>query len=414
MKRKAICKKEFVMQKNYRSVIWGILLGFFIFHGILEDTVTVLSFFDECIGLLCIPMAAFDYWRNRKEGKCHFISGNRRMEFILLILFFCVGILGNVLYHFQPVWVVAFSAVLSTKFFMILLTAGFLQKYMPIDLQENEFIVEILSILWFTYYGVSLLFKEYLIMPEAWDVCAKSTLLFALLIFCKHRKVWLYRACLLMMIAMLVLSGKEKSYGAIFAFIVLYYMIVHRKVQTKVRYILYMAVPVVILAWDKIYYYYIQGHGKYAKSIMTSISLQIAKDYFPIGTGFGTFGSTYAAKSYSPVYYLYGIADNPELGVNSKQYLTDLFWPILFGETGILGTLLYCSLIFILFIRIQRVFYYNKTKYLLLIYMFIFMMMTTFSEAGFMQPVVMVYAFVMGALLEEYEEKRNQKMKYFD
>ena len=46
--------------------------------------------------------------------------------------------------------------------------------------------------------------------------------------------------------------------------------------------------------------------------------------------------------------------------------------------------------------------------------MFVFMMMTTFTEAGFMQPMVMVFAYVMGMLLEEYEEKRKQKMKYFE
>ena len=70
-------------------------------------------------------------------------------------------------------------------------------------------------------------------------------------------------------------------------------------------------------------------------------------------------------------------------------------------------------MILLLFVQIQRVYFYSKKKYFLLIYMFIFMMMTTFSEAGFMQPMVMVFAFIMGTVLEEYEEKRNQKMKYF-
>lgn len=400
------------MQKRYQLIIWSILLGFFVFHGVLEDTVPVLSFFDEGIGLLCIPFAVYDYWKNR--GKNHrFLPGSRHWEFILLILFLLTGMVGSVIYRFQPAWIVAVSAVLSTKFFLILLTAGYLQKYMPIDLRMQELIVEIISLLWFAYYGIALLFADSLVIPEAWDICAKSTLLFALLIFCEHKRKWLYRSCLFLMILMLILSGKEKSYGAILIFVILYYLIVHRKVQTKLRYILYMAVPVVLLAWNKIYFYYVEGHGHYAKSIMTSTALRIAKDYFPIGTGFGTFGSTYAAKYYSPVYHIYGIAENPELGEQTRMYLTDVFWPILLGENGILGTLLYCGLILTLFIRIQRVFYYEKTKYFLLIYMLVFMMMTTFSEAGFMQPMVMVYAFVMGILLEEYEEKKKQKMKYF-
>lgn len=401
------------MNKRVTTVLWGLLIGIFIFHGVLENIVLPISVFDESIGLLCFPLAIFDYFKNR-TGQQARMNKSRRMELLLLAAFFVCGLLGNIIYRYQPAWVVLLSAVLAAKFFMILLSAGYIQKYWGLQLEEQELMIQILSLLWFAYFGLSQLWPQYFPAPEAWDVCAKSALLFALLIFCEHKKVWLYRICLFLMVFMLVLSGKEKAYGAILLAAVLYYLIVHKKVQTKVRYILYLAVPVVLLGWEKIYYYYIEGHGRYAKSVMTGASLQIMRDYFPIGTGFGTFGSTYAMKQYSPVYYMYGIAENPELGVESKKYLTDLFWPILFGETGVLGTLIYCALILLLFLQIQRIYFYNKKKYFLLIYLFIFMLMTTFTEAGFMQPMVMIYAFVMGILLEEYEEKRSQKMKYFE
>lgn len=401
------------MKKKYNTFFWAIILGIFVFHGILEDTLPALNVFDECIGALCFPLAAYDFLKTHKQQVTKH-TANRRMQLILLTLFLLCGLLGNALYQYQPLWIAAVSAVLSTKFFMILLAAGYLQKYIPIKLEEQEVPVEILSILWFLYYGASLIWKDYLVAPEAWDICAKSTLLFALLIFCQHKKVWLNRVCLGLMLIMLIFSGKEKAYGAILVFALLYYIIVYKKVQTKVRYFLYMAIPVALLAWDKIYYYYIEGRGRFAKSIMTATSLQIAKDYFPIGTGFGTFGSTYAASNYSPVYYLYGIAENPELGVQSKMYLKDQFWPILLGENGVLGTVIYGILLLLLFTQIQRVYYYQKKKYFLLIFFYVFLLMTTFSEAGFMQPMVMIYAFVMGILLEEYEEKRNQKLKYFE
>ena len=400
------------MNKKFNAFFWAILLGIFTFHGILENTVPILSVFDECVGLLCIPMAAFDFLKTHKQQASRH-TVNRRLQLVFLGLFLLCGLAGNVIYRFQPLWVAAVSAVLSMKFFLILLAAGYLQKYIPITLEEQGRPIAIISILWFLYYGASLLWKNVLIAPEAWDICAKSMLLFALLIFCKQENVWLKRICLALMLLMLIFCGKEKAYGAILVFALLYYLIVYKKVQTKVRYFLYLAVPVALLAWDKIYYYYVEGRGRFAKSIMTTTSFQIAKDYFPIGTGFGTFGSTYAASNYSPVYYLYGIADNPELGVNSKMYLTDQFWPILLGETGILGTVLYGILLLLLFTQIQRIFYYQKKKYFLMIFLYVFLLMTTFSEAGFMQPMVMIYAFVMGILLEEYEEKKNQKLQYF-
>ena len=398
---------------NSKKAIWTLLLGILIFHGVLEDMIPILKIFDECIALLCFPLALIDYIKT-KGNKATRLAKSRRIELALLVAFLLCGLTGNILYKFQPAWVVVASAVLAAKFFMILLSAGYIQKYLQINLQEQEFSIEILSLLWFGYYTLSLALPEWFVRPEAWDICAKSALLFALLIFCNHKRIWLYRISLLLMITMLVLCGKEKAYGAMLVFVVLYYVIVHKKVQTKVRYILYMAVPVALLAWDKIYLYYIQGQAKYPKSLMTNASLNIAKDYFPIGTGFGTFGSTYAASHYSPVYYLYGIAENNYMNEETKMYLKDVFWPILFGETGILGTIIYCGLILILFVQIQRVYYYDKKKYMLLIFMFVYMLITTFSEAGFMQPMVMVFAFVMGTLLEEYEEKRSYKMRYFE
>ena len=399
--------------ENRQKYIWTVLLGLFVFHGILEDTIPILNIFDEVIALLCFPLAFIDFHKT-KGNRTTRLAKSKRIELILLVAFLLCGLLGNILYQFQPLWVVAASAVLSAKFFMILLSAGYMQKILQINIQEQELAVEILSLLWFGYYILSLIFSGILTQPVEWDICAKSSLLFALLIFCNHKKVWLYRVSLLFMIVMLILSGKEKAYGAMLVFVILYYLIVHKKVQTKVKYILYMAVPVFLMAWDKIYLYYIQGNARYPKSLMTNASLKIAKDYFPIGTGFGTFGSTYAANHYSPVYYMYGIAENSYMNEETKMYLTDVFWPILFGETGVLGTLIYCGLILILFVQIQRLYYYDKKKYMLLIFMFVYMLITTFSEAGFMQPMVMVFAFVMGTLLEEYEEKRNFAMRYFE
>lgn len=400
------------MTKKSNTAIWTAIFVLFIFHSVLESLFFGFRIFDEIIALMCIPLAAYDYLKN-KRAKGIRVTKLKKAELLLLALFLLCGLLGNAIYQYQPLWVVAFSAILAVKFFMILLTAGYLQKLWQVELEEQGLVVQIVSIAWFLYFALSLLWPEVIVAPKAWDICAKSSILFALLIYCNRQRVWLYRICVLLMVAMLFLSGKEKAYGAILIFGLFYYLIVHRKLQTKVRYIFYMAIPIAILAWDKIYYYYVEGNGRFAKSIMTSTSIQIAKDYFPIGTGFGTFGSNYAKEVYSPVYYLYGIAENGALGAESKLYLTDLFWPILFGETGVIGTILYVGLMILLFVQVQRVFFYNKKKYFLLIFMYVFMLMTTFTEAGFMQPMVMVFAFIMGMVLQEYEEKRKEKMKYF-
>ncbi|GAA1944268.1 hypothetical protein GCM10009776_02560 [Microbacterium deminutum] len=77
-----------------------------------------------------------------------------------------------------------------------------------------------------------------------------------------------------------------------------------------------------------------------ARSRLTAGGWQIASNYFPLGVGFGRYGSATAADYYSPEYTklgfdgIYGIGSGPEMG----KYLNDTQWPALLGETGWLGT----------------------------------------------------------------------------
>ena len=384
-----------------------------LFQDILGQRVPILYYADEIIALFCIPCICMEFIK-REKGKNMGSIRSRLEMLVLLLAFLLYGLCGNIIYQYQPWDVVLISVVLSSKFFMIILTAGFIQRNAHLDLSECERTYEILAIALFGYSLFSMLFPGHLVKPSQWDLCAKAAVLCGLLIFANHKNALWNKMCVLLMLALLVLSGKEKAYAAIMLFALLFYLLVQKKVRAKLIYIFFMAIPVILIAWNKIDYYYIQGHDRYAKSIMTETSLKIARDYFPFGTGFGTFASTYAAKHYSPVYFLYGLAENAELGVDSRLYLNDYFWQLVLGETGILGAILYCGMILLLFCQIQKLYHYDKKRYFLLIFLFIFVLMTTFSEAGFMDPLTMIYAFVIGVLLEEYDQKRDKKLKYLD
>ncbi|WP_243075655.1 hypothetical protein [Microbacterium sp. SS28] len=78
-----------------------------------------------------------------------------------------------------------------------------------------------------------------------------------------------------------------------------------------------------------------------ARSRLTDGGLGVAQTYFPLGVGFGRYGSATAADYYSPEYirlgfqYIYGIGS----GIGMGKYLNDTQWPALLGETGWLGTI---------------------------------------------------------------------------
>ena len=86
--------------------------------------------------------------------------------------------------------------------------------------------------------------------------------------------------------------------------------------------------------------YYGEGQVS-ARSRLAAGGSQIANEYFPLGVGFGRYGSATAADYYSPEYlklgfdHIRGISNEPGMG----KYLNDTQWPALLGETGWLGTI---------------------------------------------------------------------------
>jgi hypothetical protein len=86
---------------------------------------------------------------------------------------------------------------------------------------------------------------------------------------------------------------------------------------------------------------YIVAGDTSARTLLTRDSFAVAAEHFPLGAGFGRFGSEIAAQNYSPEYVargypaIWGLGPTKETG----QFLTDTEWPAIIGETGLLGAI---------------------------------------------------------------------------
>lgn len=72
---------------------------------------------------------------------------------------------------------------------------------------------------------------------------------------------------------------------------------------------------------------------------------KIAIDFFPLGSGFGSFGSGINRYEYSDLFYRYRL--NGIWGLSSREsyFINDVFWPHLIAEVGILGLIFYLFVI---------------------------------------------------------------------
>lgn len=72
-------------------------------------------------------------------------------------------------------------------------------------------------------------------------------------------------------------------------------------------------------------------------------AVAIATDHFPLGGGMGRYASWMSRVEYSPLYEEYGLSDIRGLREDASMFATDTFWPMILGETGVVGALGYVA-----------------------------------------------------------------------
>lgn len=92
-----------------------------------------------------------------------------------------------------------------------------------------------------------------------------------------------------------------------------------------------------------------------ARFILASTSVKIANNYFPIGSGFATFGSEMSRRYYSSLYVKYGFNEIYGLSENFSGYITDNYWPMLIAQTGYVGAISIGLLLLRIFNEINNV-----------------------------------------------------------
>jgi len=99
--------------------------------------------------------------------------------------------------------------------------------------------------------------------------------------------------------------------------------------------VLAMAPPLAAFVGADVEQYVLQDS---ARSTLTVGSVDVAGEYFPLGAGFGRYGSFPAGENYSPEYAARDFDQVYGLGRDENgMFLNDTQWPAIIGETGWLG-----------------------------------------------------------------------------
>lgn len=218
-----------------------------------------------------------------------------------------------------------------------------------------------------------------------------------------------------------LLSMRTKVISSI-VIIAMYEAVANKKINIKKILIAIIVLLIMALTFKDVVYntyilYFTNTEGVSARQALLTNSIEIIKDYFPLGVGFGKYGSWYARVYYSEYYYKYNMTKIYGLSPDGAFFGTDSFWSGIFGETGILGSVVYILLLLYIFKMLKEKNKGNKSIYVQwAILILIQTICESMGEPSFNSPPQNIFvAFVIGLALSNKKEKKegNEKNSIF-
>lgn len=180
--------------------------------------------------------------------------------------------------------------------------------------------------------------------------------------FEKKKKSSFYIILILILIAS-TLKGPQ----LLFVLIYLYYKNVNN--YKFLRYMRIFIFPIVIIIGFLISNYQIQNYfvnENSARYKLTEKAFVTANNYFPLGSGFATYGSEMSRRYYSKLYYDYHFNEIYGLNPVYSSYLNDNYWQMIVAQLGYVGLivniLFLCRIFKDILYRFKNTSIYNWAK----------------------------------------------------
>lgn len=197
-----------------------------------------------------------------------------------------------------------------------------------------------------------------------------------------------------------VLTLRTRAITFSILYIMIYFYLLYlrdesKKVRFKVKYIVPLLIVVLLLSWDSIDAYFI-SNDKTARYLLLKTSVEIANEYFPLGTGFGTFGTEASRVYYSSVYLQYGLSSLYGMSKANPMYIVEQFWFGILGQFGYIGFFIYLIIIFVVFKKIWINVKNDIGQQLAAMTLFFTSIFSSITAATFIQssimPSIMIFA----------------------
>ena len=398
-----IAKESSISNKD--KIILISLFYFMIFQNVLENYFNVFGILDEAMSAVIVIIAIINILSSRKK---YVICKNNKKILVSVLALIIIGIIGNLKTDYQTMIpalkdaVCVLKGIITYVFIPLCLSNLNLDEYLTTMNNHLKFITGLVfltviaNLLFdiFPYYEIRFGIKSQQIFFTHPTYLASFSVIIIILLSVNLREHEENKKYIILMLLVLASTLRFKSIAFIPIYMYLYYIVFKKQRKLQLLDVGILCVLGGAFAISQVMEYF--NNPDWARNVLTMNSLNIAKDNFPIGTGFGTYASWASGESYSNIYYDYNISTTWGISPDFYEFIADTFWPMIIGQFGVLGLGIYIYILLRIYKNIMN--NDNLDYYFGQILTLLYLIILSMAEASFSGQIVVVYMALIGVL----------------
>lgn len=403
---------------KWKLFLFILILLLFIFQNSLQTYLPVFSWTDKIFSYFFIPILVFQAITSAKIR----IPKTLVNLFPLMFGICLLGLISNLIFKYQSLVYALEDLTIVFKFIFAFVSTKLI--FSKFDLSRYEktiyFIIRLLTILFFCATMAGLVCNLFpcneirygIKAQQIWYshptyLASSSVLLISLLtLFNNKYKANFIYIMLLSVVILATVRSKAIAFLVCYFIIIIYFRFLKGKSLKFI--LLFLGLLAFWVGFGRIKTQLIDNDS-YARAILYKDAIVIAKDHFPLGSGFGTYAGIISGRNYSPIYYKYNIDKIYGLSKTFYHFICDTFWPMIIGQFGYFGLILFCLIIY----EFIKLIWSNKNidqNYFLAAFLLIFyLIITSTSESSFANYYAVHFFFLIGIITNSLELKQPVK-----
>ncbi|BFK23689.1 hypothetical protein F300043A5_19840 [Massilimicrobiota timonensis] len=372
---------------NLKELFLFILFFFMLFNNCISGVLSIFNYSDEIITIILVLLTVYKAIKNKNNLlKLFSKNSNEFKSIIFFLIFIIIGIISTIFLEYDIQIIPIIKDIFAFSKFFICYYCSLIVFNKEIN---ATYLIKFSKIVIFILFFLSII-SQFIDIGMTHDVrmgiksfkflfVHPTFLVFTMvMLFCL---VHLYKYSLkyeLMIFFIIFMTQRTKGLLFVVGVLALIFILKYFK-KIKIKHIVVLGGLVLLLSFNKIMTY-ISAAQFSARPLLYITAFQIMFNYFPLGTGFSSFGTYTSAEYYSPLYYKYNLFYIEGLRPTSFGYIGDTFWPGLIGQFGAFGCISYITSLFYIFRSSIENITNNSRKYESIIYFWLYIILALFVE----------------------------------